>query len=185
MKFNRNSITNIVGVVLTAWTSNQAVAGKLSVNQLVLSAPLAILSFATGAKDSKLAELERQLSPSDRAAVKGVGAIVLNQIANRFGYQVTSNDLVNPIASNRTGEEVGLGAGLLDRMANDGNYGDRGVDNLRNIAPPQTIRSQAWRAADIARGRPPIDDTDIYPSEYVVRSVSGDDGPDGPRSEAW
>ena len=97
--------------------------------------------------------------------------------------RIFASGVVPGVGSANEGSE--LNAALLDRMANDGNYGDRGIDNLRNIAPPEIIRSQAWRAADIARGRPPIDDTDIYPSEYAVRSVSGDDGPDGPRSEAW
>ena len=190
---NRNFITNILGAALTAWTGNQAITGKLTVNQLMLAVPTAIVSFATGAKDSKLAELERRLSPSDRAAMKGVGEIVLNQIANRFGYRVTSNDLVNPVAGGRAdglgrgpvgtvrdqrdrGGDVGLDAGLLEGMANDGDYGDRGIDNLRNssIAPPETIRSQAWRAADIARGKKPIDGTDIYPSQYIRESMAGD-----------
>jgi len=201
---NRNFITNILGAALTAWTGNQAITGKLTVNQLMLAVPTAIVSFATGAKDSKLAELERRLSPSDRAAAKTIGGIVLNQIANRFGYRRINDDLVNPIAGGRAdglgrgpvgtvrdqrdrGGDVGLDAGLLEGMANDDDYGDRGTDNLRNssIAPPENIRSQAWRAADIARGRGPIGDTNIYPSEYAVRSTSGVDGTDGPRSEAW
>jgi len=201
---NRNFITNILGAALTAWTGNQAITGKLTVNQLMLAAPTAIVSFATGSKDSKLAELERRLSPSDRAAVKTIGGIVLNQIANRFGYRRINDDLAsfdsrdrsNVLGSGAAGGlrdqyadrgDVGLNADTLGRMADGSNYGDRGTDNLRGlrIAPPENIRAQARRAADIARGRAPIEGTNIYPSEYAVLSTSGEDGPNGPRSEAW
>jgi hypothetical protein len=126
---------------------------------------------------------------------------VTGKILKYFGL---NNDLVNSVAGGRAdglgrgsvgvvrdqrdrGGDVGLNAELLEGMADSGDYGDRGIDNLRNssIAPPENIRSQAWRAADIARGKKPIGDTNIYPSEYAVRSTSGDDSPDGPRSEKW
>lgn len=37
------------------------------------------------------------------------------------------------------------------------------------------IRAQAHRAADIARGRSPIEGTDMYPSQFTVLSQPGDD----------
>jgi hypothetical protein len=56
-------------------------------------------------------------------------------------------------------------------------YGDRGSGDFSgaSIAPPENIRSQAWRAADIARGRDPIEGTDIYPSQYIRESMTGDE----------
>lgn len=51
--------------------------------------------------------------------------------------------------------------------------------------PPESInakRAAAWRAADQARGRAPIEGTSITPAEYAVLSQAGDD--DLP-SEAW
>jgi hypothetical protein len=52
---------------------------------------------------------------------------------------------------------------------------------LPSVSNPEVI-SEAWRQADIARGKSPIEGTDIYPSEYVARSRSTSDDP---QSEAW
>jgi hypothetical protein len=41
-----------------------------------------------------------------------------------------------------------------------------------SVSNPEVI-SEAWRQADIARGRKPIEGTDMYPSEYVRGVMAG------------
>jgi hypothetical protein len=71
--------------------------------------------------------------------------------------------------------DVGLNAGTLERIADGGDYGDRGdrPARLPSVSSPEVI-SAAWRQADIARGRSPIEGTDIYPSQFARESMAGD-----------
>jgi hypothetical protein len=198
---SRNALTNIVGAALTAWMGDQAIAGKLTWDKVWYATPLAIVNFAAGAKDSKLAELERRLnlSPSDRAAAKTIGGIVLNQIANRFGYRRISNDLATFDSLDRSNvlgagtvagvrdqyadRGDGLNADTLDRMAASSDYSDR-----RAVPAPAARVARYWeeRPPELpVVGSPTIDGTNISGVEFAVRSASGSDGPDGPRSEAW
>jgi hypothetical protein len=190
--------TNIIGAALTAWMGDQAIAGKLTWEKMWYTAPAAIVNFATGAKDSKLREMERQLTPGDRAAVRGVGEIVLNRIASRFGYKVTSNDFPFDSRDRADGfgrDSVGavrdqygdrgdrLNAATLDRMAASSDYGDRGA-----LPAPAARVARYWeeRPSDLpVIGSPTIDGTNMSGVEFAARSKSASDGPDGPRSEAW
>jgi hypothetical protein len=56
--------------------------------------------------------------------------------------------------------------------------------HLPSVSNPEVI-SEAWRQADIARGKSPIEGTGIYPSEFAARSRMGTSDDDGPQSEAW
>jgi len=190
---SRNALTNIVGAALTAWMGDQAIAGRLTLEKVMYAAPVAIVNFATGSKDSKLAELERRLnlSPSDRAAAKKIGGIVLNQIANRFGYRRINDDLasfdsrdrsnvlgagtVGGVRDQYTDRGDRLDAGLLDGMAASSGYGDRGSlpDGVPSIAPPENIRAQAWAAADVARGNVQIEGTTWTRREFAEFSNGG------------
>lgn len=198
MKINRNIVTNIAGAIVAMWTSNQAVSGRLTINQLILAVPTAIVSFATGSKDSRLEAIERQLSPRDRAAVKGVGEIVLNRLANRFGYKVTNNDSdygnsfdrgdglghdVVGTARNQYRDygNVGLNAETLERLADGVDYGglDPAVDPAARVA-----RYWQGRPSDLpVVGSPTIDGTNISGAEFAARSMAA--ASDDPPSEAW
>jgi hypothetical protein len=91
----------------------------------------------------------------DTGAVPGLDAPVPGDDVGRFG------------APERRGDAA-LDAG--------DNYGDRVTGDFSTacIVPPENIRAQAWAAADIARGRNPIEGTGIYPSQYVRESMAGD-----------
>ena len=200
-RISRNALTNIVGAALAAWMGDQAIAGKLTLEKVIYAAPVAIVNFATGSKDSKLTELERRLnlSPSDRAAAKGIGEIVLNQIANRFGYRVTSNDFsfdsrdrsnllgsgtVGGVRDQYTDRGDRLNAELLDRMADGSDYGDRGA-----LPAPAVRVAEDYFDRQRRNGRRlpniPIAGTDITPERFSEISMGGIEDADGPRSEAW
>lgn len=200
MRINRNIVTNIAGAIVAMWTSNQAVSGRLTINQLVLAVPTAIVSIATGSKDSRIEEIERQLnlSPGDQAAVKGIGEIVLNRVASRFGYKVISDDLDSgnsfdrgdglgrsPVGAARNQYrdhgDVGLSAETLERLADGDDYGDRGpaVDPAARVA-----RYWQGRPSDLpVVGSPTIEGANISGVEFAARSMAQTS--DDPPSEAW
>jgi hypothetical protein len=167
----RNIVTSVAGAIGSVWIGFQTTQNKLTWQDAFLGIPMIVTSFATGSKDDRMKLMQQQLdrlglTEGDKKAAAGMVQIGLNQLAHRVGLQVLPYD---------SDGDVGLNAGTLERIADGGDYVDRGPrpDRLPSVSSPEVI-SEAWRQADIARGRSPIEGTNVYPSQYIRDSLAGD-----------
>ena len=161
---NRNTITNLGGLMLTLYGGKELAEGKMTVEKMLATVPAAIVSFATGSKDKKIEELLK-LNSGDKAVATNVTAMVLDRLASRFGLSVSQRN-----------EEVNH-----DVIADVPDHDYRGsgrIDSTSEPTPEQ--RASQYFSEQLASGRrlpnipqPPIEGTDITPLRFAMESMNG------------
>jgi hypothetical protein len=170
----RNTLTNIMGGVIALYGTGEIALGNMTPFKAIIGGATALLSFATGAKDDQLEALIARVSPQDKAAVHGAGALLLDAVASRMGYDVT--------LQGRNNGDSDFGVGDSD-WGNTRHHGTAqlGADVGTEGARLERANDKPYQAAvDAARRNlyPQIDGAGITGAEYVARTKAAMDRQD-------
>lgn len=163
---SRNFITNLGGLLITFYGGNELANGRMTVEKILSTAPLAIVSFATGSKDKMIEELAK-LNGTDKAVARNIVGQVLDRVLSRYGYSVVSN----------TPE---VNHDVIADVPTDDYRGSGRISSTPEPTPEQ--RASQYFSEQLASGRrlpnipqPPIEGTDITPMRFAMESMSGDE----------
>jgi hypothetical protein len=170
----RNTLTNIMGGVIALYGTGEIALGNMTPFKAIIGGATMLVSFATGAKDDQLAALIAKVSPEDKAAVHEVGALLLDAVAGRMGYDVTLQ------VRNNGDSDFGVGDSDWGNTRHHGTAqlgADVGTEGARfgrtNDKPYQAAVDEARRNL-----YPQIDGAGITGAEYVARTKAAMDRQD-------
>lgn len=189
-----NRTTNATGLLSAIGAITGAIDGITGDRPVMTWLPVVMMGFAGAiaqwlqgvpTQKTQLIGDILQLNGSKTNAefIRGVMArIIAAGVVPGLGTAVDRGDVGGPRSPQRRGDAA-LNAELLDGLAASSNYVDRG-----SLPAPAARVARYWeeRPPELpVVGSPTIDGTNMSGVEFAVRSASGSDGPDGPRSEAW
>jgi hypothetical protein len=161
----RNTLTNIMGGVIALYGTGEIATGRMTPFKAIIGGATALLSFTTGSKDDQMEALIAKVSPEDKAAMHGSGALRRDAGAGRTGYDVTPQG--------RTDGDNDFGAGDSDWSTWYGGATWMGADVGTEGAGPERSHDRPYQAAlnEMRRNLyPAIDGAGITGPEYVART---------------
>jgi hypothetical protein len=177
MKFNTDNSTNTALVLMVAIEIYEKLTGHPippNAKETLLEIFVGVGLWFTG-----------KPSPTTGKILKyfGLNNALVDSAAASRSDSLARDSMGAPRDQYRDNGDVGLNVETLERMADGGDHGDRGA-----VPAPAARVARYWeeRPPELpVVGSPTIDGTNMSGVEFTVRSTSGSNGPNGPRTENW